>query len=343
MEYPKFKVCVKCFTFNQSKYIVDAMDGFCMQQTDFPFVCCIVDDASTDGEQDVIMQYLSDNFNLTDSTTSFKRETDFGHITYARHKSNGNCFFAVILLKDNHYSQKKYKSPYLAEWRDFCDYEALCEGDDYWIHPHKLNMQVQFMETHLEYSLCHTDFALSSSGWRNHHIYLAPNDDYSILSVTNGMQVGTLTALFRVKMVNRCPHVFHGKGWKMGDLPLWIELSQEGKVKYLSVITACYRVLSNSASHGSIEKEISFANDTISVRKFYADYYGIKLANNGYSKDYYTTIMKYAYKHKDKNVAEEYWNKARLYNMASLKLFMFYMAIVSPAIGLFLKKFLRVK
>ena len=50
MEYPKFKVCVRCFTFNQAKYIEETMNGFVMQQTDFPFVCCIVDDASTDGE-----------------------------------------------------------------------------------------------------------------------------------------------------------------------------------------------------------------------------------------------------------------------------------------------------
>ena len=54
MEYPKFKVCCRCFTFNQAKYITDTMDGFTMQQTSFPFVCTIVDDASTDGEQEVI-------------------------------------------------------------------------------------------------------------------------------------------------------------------------------------------------------------------------------------------------------------------------------------------------
>ena len=62
MEYPKFKVCVRCSTFNQAKYIEDTMNGFVMQQTDFPFVCCIVDDASTDGEQDVIKKYMDMHF-----------------------------------------------------------------------------------------------------------------------------------------------------------------------------------------------------------------------------------------------------------------------------------------
>ena len=40
--------------YNQSKYIEDALNGFIMQKTNFPFVCVIIDDASTDGEQDVI-------------------------------------------------------------------------------------------------------------------------------------------------------------------------------------------------------------------------------------------------------------------------------------------------
>ena len=55
MKYPDFTVCVRCMTYNQSKYIEDAMNGFTIQQTDFPFVCCIVDDASTNGEQLVII------------------------------------------------------------------------------------------------------------------------------------------------------------------------------------------------------------------------------------------------------------------------------------------------
>ena len=44
MNYPLFKVFVSCMTFNHSKYIVDAMNSFVMQRTNFPFVCCIVDD-----------------------------------------------------------------------------------------------------------------------------------------------------------------------------------------------------------------------------------------------------------------------------------------------------------
>ena len=52
-------VYVSCMTFNQASYIVDAMNGFTIQKTDFPFVCAIVDDDSTDSEQEVINKYLN--------------------------------------------------------------------------------------------------------------------------------------------------------------------------------------------------------------------------------------------------------------------------------------------
>ena len=107
MNYPKFKVCVRCFTFNQADYIEDAMNGFTMQQTDFPFVCCIVDDASTDKEQKVIKNYMDRNFNLSDSSVSYKKETDYANIIYAQHNSNKNCFFAVLFLKENLYSKNE--------------------------------------------------------------------------------------------------------------------------------------------------------------------------------------------------------------------------------------------
>ena len=60
----QFKVYVWCNTFNQASYIKDTMEGFCIQQTHFPFVCLIMDDASTDGEPEVIKQYLNDHFDI---------------------------------------------------------------------------------------------------------------------------------------------------------------------------------------------------------------------------------------------------------------------------------------
>ena len=95
----RFMVCTRCMTYNQARYITDAMNGFVMQQTGFPFVCTIVDDASTDGEQEVIKNYLQEHFDLQDSAVAYDKDTDYGHVTFARHKTNKNCYFVVIYHK----------------------------------------------------------------------------------------------------------------------------------------------------------------------------------------------------------------------------------------------------
>jgi len=138
-------------TFNHAPYIEDAMNGFCMQETTFPFVCTIMDDASTDGEPEVIKKYLQEHFDLDNKAMVRNEETDDYVMTFAQHKTNKNCYFAVYFLKYNHYSIKKSKIPYIQEWQDQVKYIALCEGDDYWIAPDKLPKQYDFLENHSEY------------------------------------------------------------------------------------------------------------------------------------------------------------------------------------------------
>lgn len=71
-----FPICVKCATYNHCGYIEETMNGFCMQQTNFPFVCVIVDDASTDGEPELIRNYVQKNFDLEDVSILRKENND---------------------------------------------------------------------------------------------------------------------------------------------------------------------------------------------------------------------------------------------------------------------------
>lgn len=152
-ENPTYKVCVYCSTFNQASYIKDTMDGVCMQQTNFPFVCLIMDDASTDGEPEVLEAYLNNHFD-----TEWTKETDDYHLTVARHQENKNCFFAVYLLKYNHYTIKKRKLKYFREVTDETDYVALCDGDDYWTDAHKLQKQADALDANPQVTLVYTNF-----------------------------------------------------------------------------------------------------------------------------------------------------------------------------------------
>ena len=242
MEYPKFKVTVSCMTYNQSKYITDAMNGFTMQQTDFPFVCTIVDDASTDGEQEVIRKYVEENFDFSEGSAAYSKETDYAFITYAQHKTNKNCYFAVLYLKENHYSQRKSKMEYLSEWRDMCEYEALCEGDDYWIVPDKLEKQVVFLNNNPKYSMCfHRAIIMNYIGTQcGLRCFDINNRNYSPTELFKEWIVPTASILYRIT-INRCI-IVDKESILNGDIFLVEQCAHSGKVFGMSDYMSVYRI-----------------------------------------------------------------------------------------------------
>ncbi len=235
-------VCTRCFTFNHASYIVDAMNGFTMQQTDFPFVCTIVDDASTDGEQEVIKKYLQEHFNLEDRSVVRNEETDDYFLTYAQHKTNKNCFFAVLYLKYNHYSIKKSKFPYISEWYNHAKYIALCEGDDYWISPVKLQHQYDFMKNNPDYTLCATNaLTLWDHGLKPASYF---NKFYETHEVTMDEIIGnwmfaTATLFYKKSVRENYPE--WTKKVYSGDMTLLLIAAHKGKISVISDLTAIYR------------------------------------------------------------------------------------------------------
>ncbi len=200
MDICKFMVCVKSLTFNQSKFVNDTLDGFCIQETSFPYVCVIIDDASTDGEQIVINNYLHNNFDLSDKKIVKEEETDDYILRFARHKKNLNCYFAVLFLKYNHYN-KKLKDPYIVQWTSRSRYMALCEGDDYWTDTSKLQKQVDFLEKNDNYVLtCHRYRVLDveNNVWGNDDDnYLIKNKDFTFDNHYRKWITKTLTLVYR--------------------------------------------------------------------------------------------------------------------------------------------------
>lgn len=320
----KYKVAVKCYTYNQAQYITDTLNGFAMQETDFPFVCCIIDDASTDGEQEVIRKYVMGNFDLSESDVAYEKETDDAYITYARHKSNKNCFFAVLYLKRNLYRERRRKLGLISEWMDNAEYIALCEGDDYWIDANKLRLQVAFLDQHPDYGMCHTDFDLVD-GKRNHFVKIHEDGVYWPFYITEGINVGTLTVVYRMSIYKKLPLFFIDQKWPMSDKPLWIEFSRYSKIYYLPFRTAKYRVLESSASHNlDIKTTEFFERKSLEITLFYSDIFNVKINKRKLLSKYYENLMRFAARLSYDNYANYLIKSAIGENSVSLKMCIFF-------------------
>jgi glycosyltransferase involved in cell wall biosynthesis len=306
-------VSVICNTYNHELYIKDALEGIVKQQTDFAIEVLVHDDASTDHTADIVREY----------------EAKYPDIIKPMYE------------EENQYQQGK---PFgSAVWnfpRAKGKYIALCEGDDYWIDPFKLQKQVDFLEKNPEYGLIYTDFDLTE-GKRTRYVEKFPDGVYfpHILTDTRAsLQIQTLTVLFRASDYSLLPKYFIGKGWLMGDTPLWIEFSKFTKIKYLPIVTARYRVLENSASHSlDINKLIRFRDCGREICNFYAKKFSLEILDDGYTSNYYEVILRYAYRLKDKKVGTSYFKKALKQKKITFKGFVFYIGTIftclRPIIG----------
>ena len=269
-----YMVCVRCFTFNQAQYIEDALNGFCMQQTNFPFVCVIVDDASVDGEPGVISNYLERHFNLDDTAIVRREETDDYQMVFAKHKDTLNCFFAVYYLKYNHYSIRKSKFPYLTEWLNK-KYEALCEGDDYWTDPFKLQKQVDFMESHPDCSLCfHANNNLYSSGIMKEYHPRKRKRFYSAVDVIlgGGDFMATNSMFYRLTLLDENNKPDFWKKAPIGDGPCMLYFASKGKIGYIDDVMSVYRKNSVGSWTSRQDSFDAYKRHYILIQKMFDEY-----------------------------------------------------------------------
>lgn len=230
-------VSVCTLTFNHAPYLNKYFEGILMQRTTFKYEVIINDDCSTDGTKEILLEYASKYPEL----------------------------IKVVIQDENQYSQgdRGYFAKYCYP-RCKGKYVAWCEGDDCWTDPLKLQKQVDYLDTHPECVLVHTDFDVVNattgerrySNWRAQKNYNQINRDFGAqlpaLILQGKYTVQTLTACARMKMVRE---IYANNKYMsdsrlfMGDTPIWMALATRGSVHILKESTADYHVILESVTH----------------------------------------------------------------------------------------------
>ena len=131
-------LCTTTYAFNHQAYIRECIDSILMQKTTFPVRICIHDDASTDQTAAIIREYQEAYPGVI--WAYFQKVNTFRH-------------------PDKIKLQSAYRS-----WMEAGKYIAMCEGDDYWLDPLKLQKQVQILEQNPDIFLCAHDVEIVHEG-----------------------------------------------------------------------------------------------------------------------------------------------------------------------------------
>lgn len=121
-------VSISCIGYNHERYIRNAIEGFLRQETAFPVEILIHDDFSTDKTADIIREY----------------EAKYPQLIKPIYQTENQYSKGVLISATFNWPRARGK------------YIALCEGDDYWIDPLKLQKQVDFLEENEDCSMCFT-------------------------------------------------------------------------------------------------------------------------------------------------------------------------------------------
>lgn len=217
-------VSICCTTYNHENYISAALEGFISQVTDFRFEVIVHDDASTDNTASIIRKFHNKYPNLIKPVFQEKNQW-----------SEGIRVFQT-------YIYPKVKGKYI----------AMCEGDDYWIDPKKLQKQVDYMESHPKCTFCFTNGWVENVADGNKRRIFAPYTDEDVIHFKNQNQsftlqntfkmsfVPTASFLFPANNIQKMPGAYH-LSCPAGDLKMRLFFTALGYSYFLNDLTCIYR------------------------------------------------------------------------------------------------------
>ncbi|MDM1551971.1 glycosyltransferase family 2 protein [Empedobacter falsenii] len=240
------KVSISTPTYGQESYIVDTIKGVLSQQYNGEIEFIITNDNSPDDTDNVIKNFLA----------TAKIPTNI-IIKYIKHEANKGAIpnFAWTI------SQCTGK------------YIAICEGDDYWTDPLKLQKQVDFLEDNEDCVLCFhkVNILKTNDEIVEDFITKVPeNYQYRETLAKNSNYIHTPSVLFKnvIKDKLNIPEFTNSP---IGDYFLYLLLTKYGKIGYLQEIMAVYRhgvgVYSSLNLINKVKKEILLFSNLYAYEK----------------------------------------------------------------------------
>lgn len=225
---PKVSVC--CWTYNQEKYIRDALDGIFMQKVNFPMEVIIHDDASTDSTADIIREYEAKYPDMVRAI--YQTENQFSKQSFVE-----NIIFKAIQG----------------------EYVALCEGDDYWTDENKLQKQVDFLDANQDFAVCfHSTKVVHEDGSVPDYCFPDPKArfDRDVLTVYNLLCwnfIQTNSVMYRWRFNENFGPLDLGSSVNPRDWYWHLLHAQVGKIKYIDEVMGVYRRHANGIWQGDFE------------------------------------------------------------------------------------------
>lgn len=211
---PTVSIC--CATYNHEAYIEDAICGFLAQETNFPFEVIIRDDASEDGTTAIVKQYAARYPNIVKAVINPENEFRKG-------------------IRPSQIWPKLASGKYL----------AICEGDDFWTSPHKLQKQVELLERHPEavMSVALTDFFRQEDGVVERvRTTTASSSELIYFEELQGLYFHTSTYVIRAILFSAVVRDHFFGNTAMGDTALRAILITHGPFAVLPEVVSVYRI-----------------------------------------------------------------------------------------------------
>lgn len=208
---PKVSVCM--ITYNQEKFLSQAIESVLEQKTNFDYELVIGEDCSIDKTREIIIKYQK---KYPDRIKLLLREKNLG------------------MVKNFLDTFKSCQGEYI----------AMLEGDDFWVCRDKLQNQVDFLESHPECSVCfHTVQAFYEDRFR--WSYFVPQkemekDLYLLHDLLQCNFIANCSVMYRNCLQGKIPHWFYFS--KIGDWPLHVLHAEFGDIGYIRKVMAKYRI-----------------------------------------------------------------------------------------------------